>query len=107
MDKAGLSSLVLLGTDLQKSDLHRFDLQPFPSLLSQLRCPGPASHTVIGCWDGGRKSSISLNADIYPSASIPLAGCRDRGLASALARSPHPWPGWGQADGTEGRDGAL
>lgn len=38
MDYAGLRSLLHLRTDLQKSDLHRFDLQCFPSVLSQPRC---------------------------------------------------------------------
>lgn len=56
MDYAGLSFLLHLRTDLQKSDLHGFDLQRFPSFLSQPRCPTPASNPVILWQDRGRKS---------------------------------------------------
>lgn len=52
-----------LRTDLHKSDLHRFDLQHLPSLLSQPWCLTPASkppHIVVGC--GEKIFRIPLHA---------------------------------------------
>lgn len=74
MDYAGLSSLLRFRTDLQKSDLHRFDLQCFPSVLSQPRCPTPTSNPVILWWGGGRNPNSPLKVHFHPAASVTSPG---------------------------------